>query len=527
MAELGIPRSTLQYWLDRKDSIDADPNVIDFFESTAGTAFLHRLVMGAHFVMTLLGASSVRHVCKFLELTGLDRFIASSYGSQQKVSVQMEESIIKFSEGETSRLAKGMKPKEITVCQDETFHPETCLVAIEPNANFILLEKYSGGRKGSDWTEAMQEAVKELPIEIIQSTSDEGKGILHHVKKGLGAHHSPDIFHVQHEIIKGTSGPLTKKAQKARQALEKASEEVNRCIDKKVDYDSREHKAGRPPQFNQKIKKALLKETEALLVLESAEFHQIRMKQAVRKIGDIYHPVDLETGKLKGVEEVSDSLDECFTEIATIAVEAKLSERSIKRIKKAKNVVVDMVATIIFFHLTIQRKIEALSLSPAAKRVMFEKLIPAFYLSHASNKAKVADTRHRLQKKSDNILSSLRHMQDPFFGITMEKLTEVETVAEECANLFQRSSSCVEGRNGQLSLRHHSFHRLSDRKLKALTSVHNFFIKRKDGTTAAERFFDSKPRKMFEFLLENINLPGRPAQKRGVPQKRESFLSMD
>ena len=84
-------------------------------------------------MMTLLGTSGVRHICLFLELTGLDQFIACSYGSQQKVSVQMEESIIAFDNEETSRLAKEMKPKEITVCKDETFHPETCLVAIEPN----------------------------------------------------------------------------------------------------------------------------------------------------------------------------------------------------------------------------------------------------------------------------------------------------------------------------------------------------------------------------------------------------------
>ena len=62
----------------------------------------------------------------------------------------MEESIIEFSKEETSRLAKGMKPKEITICQEETFHPETCLAAIEPDGNFILLEKYSKGRKGSE-----------------------------------------------------------------------------------------------------------------------------------------------------------------------------------------------------------------------------------------------------------------------------------------------------------------------------------------------------------------------------------------
>lgn len=88
--------------------------------------------------MTLLGASSVRHICQFLELTGLDQFIGASYGSQQKVSAQMEEAVIKFGEQETARLTKGMETKEITVCQDETFHPETCLVAIEPVSNPAL-----------------------------------------------------------------------------------------------------------------------------------------------------------------------------------------------------------------------------------------------------------------------------------------------------------------------------------------------------------------------------------------------------
>jgi hypothetical protein len=34
-----------------------------------------------------------------------------------------------------------MAPKDLTVCQDETFHPETCLVAIEPSPQFHLAEK--------------------------------------------------------------------------------------------------------------------------------------------------------------------------------------------------------------------------------------------------------------------------------------------------------------------------------------------------------------------------------------------------
>jgi hypothetical protein len=68
--ELGIPRSTLQHWLNRKDGIDADPEIVSFFESSVGTAFLHRLAIGAHFAMTMSGTGSIRNVCQFFELTG-------------------------------------------------------------------------------------------------------------------------------------------------------------------------------------------------------------------------------------------------------------------------------------------------------------------------------------------------------------------------------------------------------------------------------------------------------------------------
>jgi hypothetical protein len=72
----------LQHWLTRPDTVDADPELVDFFESPVGVAFLHRLVLAAHFVMTLLGPCGIRLVCLFLELAGLDPFVAASYGPQ-------------------------------------------------------------------------------------------------------------------------------------------------------------------------------------------------------------------------------------------------------------------------------------------------------------------------------------------------------------------------------------------------------------------------------------------------------------
>jgi hypothetical protein len=39
--------------------------------------------------------------------------------------------------------------------------------------------------------------------------------------------------------------------------------------------------------------------------------------------------------------------------------------------------------------------------------------------------------------------------------------------------------------------------------------LHNFFSSRKDGTTAAGRFFEKKSRDVFEWLLGVIDLPVR------------------
>ena len=71
----------------------------------------------------------------------------------------------------------------------------------------------------------------------------------------------------------------------------------------------------------------------------------------------------------------------------------------------------------------------------------------------------------------------------------------LKTYAARLAEVFQRSSANVEGCNGYLSLRNHQLRGLDHlRKRTCLTAVHNFFLTRPDGTTAAERFFGQKPR---------------------------------
>ena len=255
--------------------------MVEFFESPTGTAFLHRLLVAAHFVMTMLGPCGIRLVCLFLKLAGLDQFVAASYGSQQKVSAAMEAAIVKYGDEQKACLAAGMKPKEITICEDENFHQAPCLVGIEPVSNFILLEKYSSDRTAEQWTAGLKEATKGLKLKVVQSTSDEGKGIVRHTQDHLGAHHSPDLFHVQHELVKGTSVALRNRKKRSQKQIDEASTELNRKQESKDLYLTGKRGRGRPPAFDKQIQNAHDKLSVAEKVLEEAQHHQDAAKEAI------------------------------------------------------------------------------------------------------------------------------------------------------------------------------------------------------------------------------------------------------
>ena len=142
---------------------------------------------------------------------------------------------------------------------------------------------------------------------------------------------------------------------------------------------------------------------------------------------------------------------------------------------------------------------------------LFERLVAIEYL-------KLCLQRAKKKRKKDTIKTTLCRLEDELGNnflwgqINQAVQTEWWRKASECAQVFQRSSSCVEGRNGQLSLKFHAFRRVNELTLSVLTVLHNFFIKRKDGTTAGERFFTQKPQDLFKWLLDKVELP-RPRKK--------------
>jgi len=169
-----------------------------------------------------------------------------------------------------------------------------------------------------------------------------------------------------------------------------------------------------------------------------------------------------------------------------------------------------LLATLAFFFATVRQRVAALSLSPDIAAAVLGQPIPALYIERVAARSNCAKARTRRHALSALTLKPLLEPQHPIQALDIETRAHIEQVAGHCADLFQRSSSAVEGRNAQLSLHHHGRHRLSERKLAALTAGHNFHIRRPDSTTAAQRFVGRAPPPLFEQIIARVPLPPRP-----------------
>jgi hypothetical protein len=510
---LNIPRSTLRYWLSRKDHLDGSKNVAEFFESPDGLALLHRIVMAMHFSV-MYSSHGIRGVCTALERSGLSRFVASSYGAQQQVAEQVEEQMVAFGERQRAMQAQARAKgpeRRISLVEDETFHPEPCLVGIEPESDFIVLETYAAQRNAETWNAEVEKALAGLNMRVVQSTSDEAKGILAHVRAGLGAHHSPDLFHLQQDLARGVFSGLGRAIQQARDDREVAAKLT-------VFWEGRlaESRApGGSPKGRRSLEEARQRAVEAARVVEKLEAQHAHAKESLKAISTAYHPYDLTSGAARGVESLGQEIGGGMDRLRGIAADLELGERALKSIDKARRLLPSLLATLTFVFTFILARVNELDLSEEVKRTLHQQLIPAFYLQGAATKAPRAEQRKAIEAVATRLLEPLRSADSPLRSLDSETFENVERVARECANIFQRSSSCVEGRNGQLALHHHSLHKIRPRKLRALTVVHNYY--RPSGPTPAERLFRTQHEDLFTWLADHVDLPARPARKRPRP----------
>jgi hypothetical protein len=492
----GIPQPTFNYWTRRYGPDEDDP-VDSFFRSATGEGVLRRILLAALATFHLHGACGIRLVGAFLDRAGLARFVASSRGALHPLAVWLEAALVAWRDSQQPILIEQMKAKAITLVPDEHFHSgKPCLVAIEPVSNFVLVECYRDQRDADTWKEAILEGTRGMPLEIIQLTSDLARALLCCAEKGFDAAHCPDLWHGQRDTLGPLLLPVNRPVRQAEKDLQQARQHSNTLDD--ID------KALASVRQEQSIAKQL----------EDARKRQDRLLGAVRGISDDYHPFDRHSGKPVTAQEAGKRLHAHVEEMATVVAQSGLSERTQATLDKTRTWMTTLLGVVAWFWSVAKVRVEEMELSEEQEQVVYEKLMPGHYWSMAAPRARTAEERKRLKEMAEGLQNESWRAGGPLSALPQEARKEVERVAQHAAGLFQRSSSCVEGRNGRLALQHHGHSRVSERRLRALTVLHNYLVKRADGTTAAERFFGQKHTDVFSWLLERMPDLPRPAAKR-------------
>jgi hypothetical protein len=348
-------------------------------------------------VFVEVGACGIRLVCLLLKITGLDRFVGASYGTQQQVNWHVENAIVAYRQAESAPLAREMPAKDITLAQDETFTGGLALVGIEPVSHYILLEQAAQARDHNTWHTLMEQALAGLNCRVMQSTSDEAPGLLAYVEQHLGAHHSPDLFHVQHELRKAVSVPMAAKQRAADKALKTAEEQLKRVHEHLANANDEpaKRRPGRPPT----VAPCREQVTQAVDVARP-EYQRLiaqreQVTQSIRAVGHAYHFVDLERGVRRNGKLIAGDIHGQINTICTLAQQEGLRQACLDRIAKAARVVPK------------RQQVRQLDLTQPQSYAMHAHLIPSYYLE------RVASTRTVTQGEPLRALAERLRIRTP------------------------------------------------------------------------------------------------------------------
>lgn len=505
---LEVPNSTMQSWRNQTNCLEAPKELAEFFSTPVGAEFLQRNVMAMMKLMKC-GPGGTRGMQEYLRNSRLDYFVASSEGALQDFWGGCENYLVGFGESEEKRLALKMRRRKITAGLDEMFRGHRpCLVAIEVVSNYILLEKFTEDRTADTWKKELEPRLNAVNIELGQVVSDLC-GAIRAVTKDLGAKHISELFHAQHEISKATSAPLASQERHSKKALNEAEEKVAKVTMRPRRLRKEEHKK----QVSE-IEEAVNFRDKLKTEFEEKSKRREEVKTAVREMGKIHHPIDLKTGALQTADGIEGRFTEQFKIIYECAEEANLSKPSINRIEKAQRAFSAIVDYMKYFFIMYAAFVDSLRLSISQEKFFNEVVFPLSYLKIIWGRLprKVREV-HKQLLQSLEVKAGDAPWPEEIKQALMRR-------GREMAETFQRSSSCVEGRNGMLSLNYHRFHRLNERSLKVLTIVYNFDVRRSDGSTAAERFFEAKHENLFDSLVANVRIPGRPQKQYHDMEKR-------
>jgi len=464
------------------------------WESPVGAQWLKRLVVATIFVFCFKRGVGCESLAEFFRLLGLEQQVGVSVSSLRQIRTQMETQILDYQRLQHSQLEHPQTPVEACVSVDETFFDQVVLVMLDLPSGFILVEEMSQDYRYETWQHHTQQALSKLGLNIHYCVSDRAKALVKLAIDELGCPSIADLFHALRELSQGIGSELSNHLFRVNRRLRELDDTA----------------------ANASLKQQLQVQKSGL------EQAQNQYRSILHQLTTTLHPFAIRLGIPQTSQRVESEFQQQATILSTLKQTYQLSDKpgSLAKFERQRH---DLAAVVDLWWEWVEQSLSAQNCDRSTGDWVKQYLLPAHYWHQQSVRTKTPTLKAAYQIAAQQAQAAL--MRHPITtAMSGEQFTQWQAWATSMVTKFQRTSSPVEGRNGYLSQIHHNRRGLSTRRLRMMTTIHNFHLQRSDGSTAAERLFGKPSPDLFEWLVHQMS--DLPQARRGKTAAKAKTLSL-
>ncbi len=491
-AAVGISKSSAhrhQQGILRRQQQEAESG---WWETTAGSRWLKLIVLGVVYYFGIKQGVGAERLSEFLQAVRLDQHVGSSASALRTLKQQMQQAIIAYEEAQSSNC----QPKAgtgICVGGDETFFGGLpILVMMELASGFILTEVACENRTYQTWSEQIVQWWSQTGWQCHFMVSDGAQALIKLAVTGLGCVSVADLFHALRALAKPLGSAIGRQISQLQTQQAKLQQQVALATD---------------ATQQQALRQALDSLGHQQHDLAQA---QHTYQSALHTITQAVHPFQIETLDWHRLSTLAAALTAPLQALSTLALtygtdQANTAIDTFRRHTPA--LAQGIHAWWQWVTLALAAQTDDLEL----QNWVITSLLPWVYWQQQADKTRHRELKHRYQQAAQQAYTAvLNHALTAQLDDTQRQ--HWVGWCQWMAAKYQRTSSAVEGRNGYLSRLHQAGRGFSDHTLQVLTIIHNFDLKRTDGTTAAQRLFDHDFPNLFAWVVEQMGDLPMPRQ---------------
>ncbi len=489
-------KSSVHRHIQAKNKRDKHPES-GLWETEAGTVWLRLLVFAALYLFGIKSGVGAGTLSQFFKMIRIDTHVGISPSALRTQINTMEELLPQFQDECEKSVDK--QTRKVVVGLDETFFGDfLILVLMDLNSGYLLLETITEDRRYDTWYEKTKPRLEGLGITVNHAISDRARALIKMAVTGFECESGADVFHAQQDVSRWLGASIGRSASRAEKQLEKAKEKEDTIKD-----------STKETRVNTLKEQRVEAETE----LKEAKEVQTKYHESLQGIADEVHPFSLSDSSMNDAEKVIERLELRAQTFENIAEKQVVLDKR-KVMNKFRNQFESLAVSVDFWWLWVDETLQNLAVDDVELETWLKAtLLPVVYWHHKMQQTKHRHSKEKYRQAWEQASSAIK--ERPFSAMLVEaEIAHWLAWATNMARQFQRSSSAVEGRNGCLSQLYHNGRGLSENRLKSLTVIHNYGLKRADDTTAAARLFGMEFPDLFSWLLDKMEELPLPRKSR-------------